>query len=287
MNIQSNAMLAQTSISMFGQSKKDKAESNKYAQSHQTTTDSVRVVKTLFDKHDLAEIKCFATLARNAHAKYTLPWNDQGQRLLPCSVFSEYTGWMAEYKSNFDFAVSEFVDKYDAILYRNKKRLNGLYKEDDYPSAEDIGKRFSMKSSVIPMPKSEDFRVNELSDADIASIKKSYEVEVHDKIVDTQKDILNRLLEAISHMRDILWDNEKIFHASSNDKIEELLKLAPQLNVMNDPDLNDTINKLQSLSLHKDDLKIARESPLERTRMAKKCDKSVETIMNNLGGYVG
>ena len=144
-----------------------------------------------------------------------------------------------------------------------------------------------MKSSVIPMPKSEDFRVNELSDADIASIKKSYEVEVHDKIVDTQKDILNRLLEAISHMRDILWDNEKIFHASSNDKIEELLKLAPQLNVMNDPDLADTINKLQSLSLHKDDLKIARESPLERTRMAKKCDKSVETIMNNLGGYIG
>jgi hypothetical protein len=288
MNIQSNAMLAQTSISMFGQSKKDKNESNKYAQSHSTTTDSVKVIKTLFDKNDIAEIKCHATMARNAHAKYTLPWNDQGQRLLPCSVFARYQAEMSEYKSNFDFAVSQFIDKYDAILYRNKQRLNGLYNESDYPSAEEINHRFKMKTSVIPMPRTDDFRVNELNDADIASIKKGYEIELQDKLKDTQKDILNRLLEAITHMRDILKDQDKVFHASSADKIRELIDLAPKLNVMNDPDIASTISNLTVLAHWRpEDVKRARTEKSVRNNMAQCCDQSVELIMDNLGGYAG
>jgi hypothetical protein len=288
MNIQSNAMLAQTSISMFGQSKKDKNESNKYAQSHSTTTDSVKVIKTLFDKNDIAEIKCHATMARNAHAKYTLPWNDQGQRLLPCSVFARYQAEMSEYKSNFDFAVSQFVDKYDAILYRNKQRLNGLFNQSDYPTADEIGSRFQMKTSVTPMPKTDDFRVNELSDADIASIKKGYEVEIQEKLKGTQAEILNRFKDLVVHMRDVLKDSDRVFHKSSADKIRDLVALAPKLNVMDDPDLRLTISNLRVLvAWHPDDVDRARSDKRVRSNMAQCCDQAVDMIMDNLGGYAG
>lgn len=246
MNIQNNAMLASLSVSMFGVRKTDKNESNALASAKQTTSDSVSVIKTLFPKEDVADIKMFATKARDVHRKYTLPWNDQGQRLLPTSVYSKYNMDMVTIISDFDYTVNMFRNKYDDLLLDAKDRLGSLYNPNDYPSADNVCSRFKIKTSINPLPKSDDFRMNSMSDADIQAVKKSYEIELQDKMKESQSNLLERLFDTIGHLRDILNNEKGVFQKSSHDKIVELLDLAPSLNVTNDPDIDALINKLSA-----------------------------------------
>jgi len=284
MNIQNNAMLASLSVSMFGVRKTDKNESSALATAKQTTSDSVSVIKTLFPKEDIADIKMFATKARDIHRKYTLPWNDQGQRLLPTSVYSKYQSDMATIISDFDYTVNLFRNKYDDLLIDAQDRLGSLYNVDDYPSVDDVCSKFKINTSVSPLPKSDDFRIQNMSDADIQAVKKSYEVELQDKMKESQSSLLERLFNTISHLRDILNNDKGVFQKSSHDKIVELIELAPSLNVTNDPDIDALINRLSlACEVHNFDADKCRKHMSVRMKTAQMYNGAVEDILSVMG----
>lgn len=284
MNIQNNAMLASLSVSMFGVNKTKKREGQEYASSKNATTDSIRVVASLFDKADMADIKMFATKARLIHNKYTLPWNDQGQRLLPSSVFSRYNQDMMEIKSDFDYTVGLFRNKYDSMIIDAKNRLGDVFDPNDYPSKDEITSKFKIHTSVSPMPVADDFRISNMSDADIQSVKKSYEIELQDKFKDSQRNILQRLFDSVNHLRNILNDDKGTFQKSSHDKIAELIELAPDLNVTNDPDITALIDRLSvACEVHSFDANDVRSHISVRKKTAKVYDGAVEDILAVMG----
>lgn len=284
MNIQNNAMLASLSISMFGVNRTKKREGQEYASSKNASSDSIRVVAQLFDKSDMADIKMFATKARLIHNKYTLPWNDQGQRLLPSSVFSKYNQDMAEIKSDFDYTVDLFRNKYDNMLYDAKHRLGDVFDPGDYPTKDEITAKFKIHTSVSPMPVADDFRISNMSDADIQSVKKSYEIELQDKFKDSQQSLLQRLYEVINHLREILHADGKTFQKSSHDKIVELLELAPDLNVTQDPDIDALINRLSLACESRNfDADSVRNHVSVRRKTAKMYDGAVADILEVMG----
>jgi hypothetical protein len=284
MNIQNNAMLATLSVSMFGTNKSDRKESESLANAKHATHDSVRVVKSLFDKKDIAEIKMLCTKARTIHNKYTLPWNDHGQRILPCSVYPKYQIEMAQIKSDFDYTVDLFCKKYDDLKLSASQRLGELYDDADYPSAEDVKSRYKIHTSVSPMPKADDFRVAELSDADIQAVKKSYEVEINERIVDAVDGLIQRLFDATNHMYKSLIEGRS-FHQSSFDKLRDLIELAPSLNVTKDPEIDNLINRLSNeCSIHSFDSKMARENLGYRKQKVDSYGRAVEDILENFMG---
>lgn len=277
-------MLATLSVSMFGVRKTDKNESNALASAKHTTSNSVSVVKSLFDKSDIAEIKALATKARDVHNKYTLPWNDQGQRLLPTSVFSKYDANMCNIKSDFDYMVNMFRSKYDDLKLEAQSRLGDLYNDADYPSVDDVCSRFGIHTSISPMPVADDFRINNMSDADIQSVKKAYELELQDKMKQSQASLLQRLFETINHLREILNNDKGSFQKSSHDKIVDLINIAPSLNVTNDPDINNLINRLSlACEVNNFDADACRQHMSVRKKTAKMYDGAVEDILAVMG----
>jgi hypothetical protein len=69
--------------------------------------------KLLPDDEALNAINKIAGEARTYHAYTTLPWNDNGQRMLTTAQFVEYKARMSDYERQFNDAVTSFIPLYN------------------------------------------------------------------------------------------------------------------------------------------------------------------------------
>ena len=61
-----------------------------------------RVTKSLIDRKALSEVQSIYNRAKKYQESVTMPWYDNGFRILPATKFSEYSAKMREIKSDFD-----------------------------------------------------------------------------------------------------------------------------------------------------------------------------------------
>src|SRR6516225_6121348 len=81
-SLSSRAMLCSLSISMWSARKHDPEASEEIAQRHGAQADAGRYHKVLLPKAALAEIRKIVSEARQEHYFMTLPWDDNGYRVL-------------------------------------------------------------------------------------------------------------------------------------------------------------------------------------------------------------
>jgi len=89
--LSSRAMLCSLSISMWSARKHDPDASQEIAVRHGAQTDAGRYHKVLLPKEALAEIQKIVSDARQEHYFITLPWDDNGYRVLPALLI--WTTW--------------------------------------------------------------------------------------------------------------------------------------------------------------------------------------------------
>ena len=90
--ISDKAMLICLHITMWTARKHDKRVSEEVAQSHEATTNAGRYNKHLLDQAEkLEELRTLAGQIRQYFYKVTLPWSDEGYRLLPSHLYFEFT----------------------------------------------------------------------------------------------------------------------------------------------------------------------------------------------------
>ena len=66
---------------------------------------------------------------------------------------------MREFEQSFSKQVDEFLDVYPSYIEQVRPELNGLFREEDYPSADKLRNKFGVKLEVLPIPSGDDFRV--------------------------------------------------------------------------------------------------------------------------------
>jgi hypothetical protein len=89
-SLSSRAMLCALSISMWSAQKHDREASEEIATRHGAQVDAGRYHKVLLPKQALAEIRRIVSDARSEHYFMTLPWDDNGYRVLPPEAFTPY-----------------------------------------------------------------------------------------------------------------------------------------------------------------------------------------------------
>jgi hypothetical protein len=280
-NISDKAMLVSLSISAWTARKLDKKVTREVAERNGTTEQWGRYNKTLIAEEETKKIQAISNDVRQFHYKNTLPWSDQGDRLLPAANYLQYTEAMREFRGKFESAVDSFCAKYPDLVAEAKVQLNGLFNADDYPSPSAIHNRFSFAVDVSPLPVAADFRVT-LNDDEVATIKNSIEKRSQEKLETATRDLWQRLYEAINHMAKTLRDPEKIFKNTLVSNVQELANLLPRLNVTNDPKLAELCNQAKDslCSVQPDAL---RNDSLLRAKTA----NNAADVLNALNGYIG
>ena len=128
-------------------------------------------------------------------------------------------------------------DFYPSYIEQVRPELNGLFREEDYPSADTLRKKFGVKLEVLPIPSGDDFRVT-LSAEEQARVAREIDANVRQSLQTGTEDLWNRLKDVVSHMVERLNEPESRFHASLVTNVFELVDLLPQLNVGQDEELN-------------------------------------------------
>jgi hypothetical protein len=251
--LSSRAMLVQLSVRQWTARKLDKKVTDETNRRNNAAEDAGRYNKALLSKEALAEIGKIEGAARTEHYKRTLPWKDDGTRILSSAGYLDYTAAMREYDRQFQSAVGAFLDSYESFKEDARVRLNGMFNPDDYPDASVIGSKFKFGVDVSPLPDAADFRV-EIGEAQADAIRRQIEERAREALTLATRDVWSRIADAAGRMVERLraYNPEKgekgrvqgIFRDSLVDNIKELVELMPTLNVANDPKLAEITERL-------------------------------------------
>lgn len=274
--LQNSALIVSLSISQWSARKLDKKVTDEINISHNATADAGRYNKLLVSKAHTEAVQKITGKARTFHYENTLAWGDNNERLLPTANYMKYVQEMGMLKGEFDAAIAAFFSNYDAVIVEARIRLNGMFRDSDYPSKGDIQDKFAFNTSFMPVPSS-DIRVG-LSDSIMDALRANVETEINSRLGDAVKGIWERIKTQLSHMRDKLSTKDAIFRDSLFDNLTDLIELLPALNVTNDVNIAKICNEMKGLVVSPDSV---------RTNVALRITKAdeVDAVMNKFKGF--
>lgn len=287
--IHTTAMLASVKISVWAGRKLDREVTDEVNRDHGASADAGRYNKALVSKDALAKINTIAGKARTALYARTSPWMDNGTRILTAAGYMAFAADMKGMRMEFDAAVEEFINDYNRHVAVARVKLNGMFKESDYPSANEMRRKFGFDSVVMALPASNDFRVD-LPAAEREAIIADIEARTTKAIADAMADVYKRVCENVGAMATKLAafkpakgkgdKAEGIFRNSLVENVQELVALLPSLNITNDPKLDAVTKAMQALVRY--DADTLRENADLRVEIAGKA----QAILDDVTAYL-
>ena len=236
MNLSDRALLVQLSISQWTARKHDKRVTQQALSMNYASDDAGRFHKSLLPANDyLGMVHAKSAAIRQDFYTNTLPWGLEGTQLL---TTANYLNFMTKYraaKAEWERIVSDFVFHYPALKRRAMRSLGNMYRDDDYPTEEQIKHKFNMDMAIFPVPAT-DFRT-QLSTDELTRLQQDVSSRLQQAEAEAARDVWNRLYERVEHIARQLGNPKGRIYDSLLDHARELCELLPRLNLTDDPNL--------------------------------------------------
>ena len=281
MSIVTKAMVLNLQIGIWKGYRLDKEASAKVVKDAGADSDAARVNKHLVPKEALKDIESSANAVRAHFYQKTLPWKDNGDRLLTRLMFRDFIEEHERLVGTFKDAVEKFLTtSYPEAREKAEFRMGELFDPTDYPTAESLARRFYINLDIDGVTEVGDFRVQ--MDADeLETVKSSMERAMSERIGRAMRDVWERLSDVVGHFAATMGDGDKVFRDATVRNLEELVELLPGLNVLDDPDLKAIGDEIQA-KLVGYDPKDLRKKPDVRSEAA----SQAKEIMDRMEGFM-
>jgi hypothetical protein len=238
MSLKDKAILTTLSLGKFGLNRKDEDEAREVARRHGADSKSFAVTKRLLQGNpDYDAIRKFDAALGVWNRAQTLPWNDDGTRLLPTLQYDAYMTYMRQARPERERLVRGFLSSYEAFVQADRTSLGNAFRSSDYPDRWTVAERFAFRLDVQPVPDGKDFRVAVGKD-EIVVMQQSVAVRVKEAEERARLDLFQRLAAPLSDMASKLGDTGKdLTLRTTNPLVEnlcEILDLIPRLNITGD-----------------------------------------------------
>jgi hypothetical protein len=263
------AMIVTLNVSCWTARKQDKKVSAEVEASH-NAKDAGRYNKLLIDKVHLDPLTNWAGQIRSAHYHMTLPWMDNGGRLLPAKLFMDYRNKIDDMRSEYESRVRMLIAKYPQLVQDARMRLGTMYQPDDYPLVGELGSKFSVDLDIMPVPDCSDFRVD-ISDKEAERIREDMASKVRARQEAAMKDAWDRVRDVVSTIHLRVSADKPVIRDSLMGNARELVALLPGLNVNDDPLLAKVTDEISNNLL--ESTWNLRNSKASRLHLAEKAEK--------------
>ena len=219
--------------------------------------------------------------ARTDHYGMTLPWsmvgvNDIGKRagarLLPNSLFFEYTQAMGTHKAFVEECLDELEAVYPTLIALAQQNLGKAFNQNEYPSPSTIRGHFDLSFDFEPIPSGGDYQG--LQDAQVEKLAGALKKKLKVKVENAMQDAWQRLYDDVVHAANMLSNPDANFHYTLFDKLTAHATMLNHLNVTGDPRLKAIQISVRD-DLTKHDVKDVRKDDALRKRLADAADKIV------------
>ena len=265
--LSSSSILVELNLSYWSGKKTDRKTSKEVEADKGATTKALNTQKILLGdcKEHTAIVKHLAQVRTWSNGK-TLPWSDNGPRLLPALTMFNYKTMLEEHKKIFEVLVAEFLNAYRSAIQAAQFSMGSLFNVDDYPDVSEIAGKFAFNYTFTPVPEAGDFRVS-IGNQGLLELQQQYETQYKHRLEDAMKENWSRLNTALTTMSNQLRVKDvdgatstgKLYE-STLDGILELCDLLTEFNLTGDPDLEKarrdlkmTVQGIDLKELKKDD----------------------------------
>lgn len=267
MSIATKCMVANLSISVWTGHRLDKDASRRVTEDAGAQADAARVNKHLIPREALKGIVTAQGAVRTHFYANTLPWKDNGDRLLTRKRFQTFIMEHERLVDAFNAEVTTFLDTtYLKARESAAFRMGDMFKSEDYPSVDALRRRFAVHLDIDAVTEAGDFRVQIDADAQ-ERVKTALESAVQRRLAEATRDVWERLADAVGRMAERLGTKDAIFRNSMLENIQEVADILPDLNVIDDPDLDRLCKEVRD-TLVGHDPQVLRTDEAERARVA-------------------
>lgn len=224
--------------------------------------------------------------ARAAHYEMTLPWTTTsmqdvgrrtGGRLLPNTLFVEYTTVMAQKKQQMQDALAKFIPAYPQLVEEAKKKLGKRFDAREYPNASSIASHFDLSFDFQPIPKGDDFKGLPQAQLDALAAKINDNTRIMAE--NAMQEVWMRLYDVVSKMAERLSSPDKLFHNTLVQNVRDTARLLAHLNVTHDAKVEALRKKVEKY-LCQHDPKVLRENQTIRMQVAAHAQSIIEEMNN-------
>ena len=245
----SASMLVEVNISNWVGRKKDKRASEDVVTQNHAAAGVANVNKKLLaDSDNLRAIQQHVTATRSAHANMTMPWSNSGLRLLPTAQYFKYQQTMTDMQNEFERLITNFLDSYNDEVIDVQMKLGDLFSRDDYPTTEDLERKFGFSINYMPLPDAGDFRIDIGNEA-LAEVKQQYSEFYAKQYSTAMNDVWTRLHKALTSMSDRLdyssKEDKKVFRDTLVSNVTDMIELLRVCNVTNSTQMSAMADSLE------------------------------------------
>jgi len=260
--------------------KLDKKATREVVEQNNAQDGTARVNKHIVPKEALAKVVSASNAIRTHFYEKTLPWKDNGDRLLNNKLFESFIQEHSKLKHAFMNEVDHFIEStYPTVLDAACFRMGALFNQNDYPRASEIKPKFYANLDMDPVTLPEGLK-------GIVDGKREYEIIADAEAVMSKRlktamtDVWTRLSTTLTHFADKMG-SDAIFRDSTIRNLEDIVEMLPALNIMNDPDLAQLGIDINAslLSYTPKDLRQDKAQRAEAAAEAKR-------IMQDMGGFM-
>lgn len=274
------AMVANLRIGLWQGYRLDKQASAEITAAKGAKADAARVNKHLVAKEALAPIVTAAGAVRTHFYAKTLPWRDNGDRILSRKMYMMFVEAHEALVGEFNTAVDKFLDvDYPSAVEQAQFRMGDLFNINDYPTASELRRKFYIELDFDAITTSNDFRVQ--IDADhVERVKQSMEAAAQQRMAQAQADVWKRIADTIGYFQQRMADPKAVFRDSTVENVHDLLELIPGLNVLDDPEIEE-VRSLIEHTLSGADAKEIRKRPEVREELA----ADAQAVLDKMAGF--
>jgi hypothetical protein len=237
------AMLVTLHLSTYAGIKADKEVTAAAHAQFNAEGDAGRYGKKLIASRFLRDVNAAHNNARAAHRMLTLPWEDDGTRILTTQGYLPYQAKMKKARDEVQVAVKAFVAGLPDYITEAKQRLGGMFNAEDYPTQTELEAKFGFDIEIKSLPEAADFRA-QLSDQQVKSITKDIDQRAKQRVTNAMNHVYERIVEMVEQLSTKLKDYQPAADANKANGnfrnstlyciFEFASEMMPILNITND-----------------------------------------------------
>jgi len=287
--LKNKALMVKLNRKKFNRNKTDKLMSEEICKLKKVTEKgAVRVNKSLFPKSVTQATNDIYSKAGKYYYRVSLPWDDQGYRLLSIDIYTEFTKKFKEFANNYRKEVAIFVESIQANVALARETLGDAFDINDYKfiapngsvDQEMLMNMFQLDLEWDVVSSGDDLRAV-LTEADREAIAAQIDEQAMKKFSRAQEHIVTTLRDHVYAIHERLCKSEHVFRDSLIGNLEELVDLIPKMNIAGDPAINEMAAEAKK-HLTKWDPQTLRDDDQKR----KEVSDSAKKILSNMDGII-
>lgn len=262
--LHSSAVLVSLKIGIWNTKRKDKKQTEKVKTDAGAQGNVGAYQKNLMP--DFRELECitkFGADSRNWCKRETVPWTFDGVNVLSTEkLWNGFDQEMQDRQKQFYDMVELVLIEYAQARQIAQFRLSTMFDVNEYPTVDEVRRKFYFEYSYHPVPQTGDFRVD-VGNQGLQFLQEQFEREANKTVAEAMTTLWKRVqktTETLSNQLRVSKDEKGKLYQATLDTALDLCTMMKDLNLTGDPkmeqmrrDLYSTLNGMDLNDLKKDE----------------------------------